>query len=69
MTISYKPPISAVNETCQVCGSTVFCGGVLCPNKGLLPNSPDGVSQVSTTYVSVAVRNPNPPPSYTPQVG
>lgn len=69
MSISYKPPVAAVNPTCVVCGSTVYCGGPECPNKGLLPNSPDGVSQISTAYVSVAVRNPNPPPSYIPQVG
>ena len=58
MGISYKPPVSAVNETCVACGSTVYCGGVVCPNAGLLPNSPDDLPMVSTVYVSVAVLNP-----------
>lgn len=59
MGISYKPPVAAVNQTCTACGSTVYCGGPVCPNSGgLLPLSPDGEPQVSTIYVSVAVLNP-----------
>lgn len=56
----FATPVPAVNKTCTVCGSTVFCGGPICPNTtGLLPNSPDNASQISTPYISVAARNPN----------
>ena len=63
------PPIAAVNQTCRVCGSAVYCGTPLCPSAAL-PVGYDAVPQVSTVYVSVAVKavqtysqSPNTPTS------
>lgn len=63
------PPVAAVNQTCRVCGSAVYCGTPLCPSSAL-PVGYDAVPQVSTAYVSVTTKyvatydqSPNTPTS------
>ena len=48
------PPLAAVNPTCRVCGSTVYCGAPNCPSSSL-PLGYDGVPQNSELYISVTV--------------
>lgn len=50
------PPLLAVTEHCQICGSAVFCGGTQCPSPGL-PLAPDGVPMIQEEYISVDIFN------------
>lgn len=58
---------------CIICGNTVYCGGVQCPNATVLPLAPDQVPMVQETFQSVQVPNyqqgqlstdPQPGPGY-----
>jgi hypothetical protein len=47
-------PKTAINPTCQICGSAVYCGAGSCPSSSLQVGY-DGIPQNSETYISVTV--------------
>jgi hypothetical protein len=61
------PKIGPTTQFCQVCGQSVYCGSTFCPSSSL-PVGYDGVTQLSTAYISVTVRGANAV-SVTPAAG
>lgn len=49
---SYPPPLTRVNTYCQICGSSVYCGGPQCPSSSLSV-AYDGGTQLAETFISV----------------
>lgn len=51
---SYPPPLTRVNTYCQICGSSVYCGGPQCPSSSLSV-AYDGGTQLAEQYISIPI--------------